>query len=155
MASTTCAAPRRANHKQNEKESRAMNLSGIRVPILDTRTLARRVERRFVTCFQCHKTSTLDLTVHVWEFKWFNWQYGRDVWEDRVEYTDESRKEYPDGYIAQCPLCGASRPSNRRLKAKYSAKRECNDKCRDAISDTCTCRAAQEASMGLTTSKRI
>lgn len=117
-----------------------MNLTNIRVPIIDTRTIATRTERHYCSCLACGKTTTVDFTVHLWEFLWYNWQAGQDAWEPRTTYTTEQGKEVANTSISHCPECHAPRPVSRRLKsAKFSARHQCNDKCKNAISEICQC----------------
>lgn len=112
---------------------------------VETNILADRIERHYCTCYACKEVTTIDFHVIIWEFKWWNNQMKKNVWEPRqsiYRIHSDGETAVKNTYIAVCPRCGAGKPKNSELKAskcKTNKNHVCDDKCQTAHSDSCTC----------------
>jgi hypothetical protein len=94
-----------------------------------------RIERHFFTCNKCEKMLTADFT-----FEMFPCEGAKGMIIEYCEYRAEDGSLNYVATIEACPYCGSKSFKHRQLKThKHSTKHVCGDKCKNAVSETCTC----------------
>jgi hypothetical protein len=102
------------------------------IPQIKKEMVNTRVERKFISCNCCKQKSTIDFVVDVF----YNPNHILIV-----EYTAENGEIDNKISIYGCPCCKAKLTGKvKTLKTiKYDANHKCDDKCKNAVSEECTC----------------
>lgn len=105
--------------------------------------IATTTQRIFFTCQNCEARWTFDYTVDTVEQLW----RGKHL-ASLVSYRmdgDRKQERYNDAAMRTCSECGAKGAKEKALgRIKLSPDHVCDDRCRMAISEHCTCSCGGE-----------